>query len=60
MVRQALTDTSIGSEKSSLLKSILMRETVNGSLLGHFEEGGARLVAPFRAALTWASSIDHG
>ena len=48
-VRQALMDASSGSLGSSLLS---MRDSVNGSHLGCFEAGGARLVALSSVALT--------
>lgn len=52
IARQALTDMSNGSLGFSLLKSVSMRGRVKRSRLGHFEEGGARLVVPTRAVFT--------
>ena len=58
--RHDLTDASRGSLASSLLKSISMSDMVKGSLLGRFEEGGAKFIAPSSAAFTWTSFIDQG
>ena len=50
--RQVLTGALRGSLRLSLVNSILVRAKVNGSFLGHFKEGGARIVAPLGTAFT--------
>jgi hypothetical protein len=55
--RQAYTDASKGSLGFSLLKSSSISGNVKGSRFDCFEDGGARLAALIRAALTCVSSM---
>ena len=60
VVRQAKTAASSGLEKSNCEVSEEMVSMVRGSRLGLLEEGGAKIVAPSRAAFISVAFMRHG
>jgi len=57
--KQVATAESNASLRSSLAKICSIRSIVIGFLLGHLEEGGARVAALVKAAFTSALFMDH-
>lgn len=60
VVRQEKTEASRGFEGSNLVAKELMVTIIKGDRLGLLEEGGARMVAPSRAAFISMAFICQG